>query len=87
MIYNNTATNITNLAGYGAGILIAPPPTHRKDDQLRRRRFTRFLEKGTFFKLRNVTLRYNVGNVGKYLKSLTAFVSGSNLLVMTVYRI
>lgn len=86
MIYNNTATNITNLAGILGGRNIdraaynSPEKTTSSAAAS-----TRFLEKGDFFKLRNVTLRYNVGNVGKYLKSLTAFVSGSNLLVMTKF--
>jgi iron complex outermembrane receptor protein len=43
------------------------------------------LEKGNYFKLRNATVRYSFGNAGKYLKGITAFVSGSNLFVITKF--
>ena len=43
----------------------------------------RFLESGNFFKLRNASLTYNVGNVGNYVKNLNVYVSGSNLFVIT----
>ena len=46
---------------------------------------TRFLEKGNYFKLRNATISYNVGNAGKYVKNLNVFVTGSNLFVITKF--
>ncbi|MEO7530700.1 MAG: hypothetical protein ABIS69_04790, partial [Sediminibacterium sp.] len=41
--------------------------------------------KGDYMKLRNATLRYNIGNAGKYIKNLSAFVSGTNLFVITKF--
>jgi TonB-dependent starch-binding outer membrane protein SusC len=86
MIYNNTATNITNLAGIlgGRNVDLAAYNSAEKTVSSAAAS-TRFLEKGNYFKLRNATLRYNVGNIGKYLKGLTAFVSGSNLFVITKF--
>ena len=43
------------------------------------------MEKGNYFKLRNATLRYGFGNIGKHVKGLNAFVSGSNLFVLTKF--
>ncbi len=86
MIYNNTATNITNLAGIlgGRNIDLAAYNSSEKTVSSAAAS-TRFLEKGDYFKIRNISLRYNIGNVGKYVKGLTAFVSGSNLLVITKF--
>ena len=86
LIYNNTATNITNLAGIlgGRNVDKAAYESPEKTTSSAAAS-TRFLEKGDYVKLRNATLRYNFGNVGKYVKGLSAFVSGSNLFVITKF--
>lgn len=86
LIYNNTATSITNIAGIAQGrnIDVAAYNSPEKPSS-GVGASTRFLEKGDYLKLRNVTLRYSIGNTGKYIKNMTAFVSGSNLLVITKF--
>ena len=86
LIYNNTATNITNIAGLAQGrnIDVAAYESPEKPSS-GVGASTRFLENGNYFKLRNATLRYNFGNTGKYLKNVTAFVSGTNLFVITKF--
>lgn len=86
LIYNNTATSITNIAGIAQGrnIDVAAYNSPEKPSS-GVGASTRFLEKGDYLKLRNVTLRYNIGNTGKYIKNMTAFISGSNLLVITKF--
>ncbi|MFC4231762.1 SusC/RagA family TonB-linked outer membrane protein [Parasediminibacterium paludis] len=86
LIYNNTATSVTNISGIAQGRNIdvaaynsAEKPSSGVGAS------TRFLEKGDYFKLRNATIRYNLGNTGKYIKNLSAFVSGSNLFVITKF--
>jgi TonB-linked SusC/RagA family outer membrane protein len=86
LIYNNTATSVTNISGIANGRNIdrnaynsAETPTSAVGAS------TRFLEKGNYFKLRNVTLSYEVGNIGKYIKGLNAFITGNNLLVITKF--
>ena len=86
MIYNNTATSVTNIAGILAGRNIdknafesAEKPSSGVGAS------TRFLEKGDYIKLRNLTARYNIGNTGKYIKNLSAFVSATNLFVITKF--
>ena len=43
------------------------------------------MEKGNFFKLRNVSLNYTVGNLLSYVKGLNVFVNASNLFVITKF--
>jgi iron complex outermembrane receptor protein len=86
VIFNNTRTSVTNIAGIANGRNIdkvsynsAEKPTSPVAAN------SRFLESGNFFKLRNVTFRYSVGNAGKYVKNLALFVSASNLFVITKF--
>jgi iron complex outermembrane receptor protein len=86
LVYNNTATSVTNIAGIANGRNIdlkAYNSPEMPSSPVAAN--TRFLESGNFFKLRNVTLNYPVGNAGKYVKALNVFVSGSNLFVITKF--
>lgn len=86
LIYNNTATAVTNIAGivqgrnidfnaYNSGEGVGSGVGAS----------SRFLEEGDYFKLRNTTVRYNLGSLGTYVKNFSAFVSGSNLFVITKF--
>jgi len=46
---------------------------------------TRYLEKGDFLKLSNLTLSYNVGNLGG-IKNVNVSLTGQNLFVFTGYN-
>ncbi|RQP14873.1 MAG: SusC/RagA family TonB-linked outer membrane protein, partial [Parapedobacter sp.] len=46
---------------------------------------TRYLEKGDFLKLSNLTLSYNVGNIGRAIRNLNVSLTGQNLFVFTGY--
>jgi len=86
LIYNNTATNITNLAGISNGRnvdLNAYNSAESANDGVQVS--DRFLESGNYVKLRNASLSYSVGNVGQYIKGLKVFVNGNNLFVITKY--
>ncbi len=86
LIYNNTATNITNIAGILQGRNIdknAYNSAERPSSGVGAS--TRFLESGNYFKLRNVRLNYNIGNLGQYVKNVNVFVGGSNLFVITKF--
>ena len=84
LIYNNTATSVTNIAGIGLGRNI-DQNAYNSPEQPSSGAIpsTRFLEDGTYFKLRNAALTYSVGNIGNYIKNLNVFVSGTNLFVIT----
>ena len=86
LIYNNTATSVTNIAGIAQGRnidLAAYNSNEFKSSGVGAS--TRFLENGNYFKLRNATIRYAVGNYGKFVKNLSAFITGSNLFVITKF--
>ncbi len=86
LLYNNTATAVTNIAGIAQGRNIdlnaynsAELPS---DGALAS---DRYLENGNYWKLRNATVTYNIGKVGKYINNLSAYVTGSNLFVITKF--
>ncbi len=86
LIYNNTATAVTNIAGIVQGRNIDVAAYNSKEGVGSGvGASTRFLENGNYFKMRNLTLNYNIGNAGKYIKNLSAFVTGSNLFVITKF--
>jgi iron complex outermembrane receptor protein len=85
-IYNNTATSVTNISGIANGRNIDKNAYNSAEKTTSAvGASARFLESGNYFKLRNATLSYRVGNVGKYVKSLNAFVTGNNLWVITKF--
>ncbi len=86
LIYNNTATSVTNISGISNGRNIDKKAYNSAEKTSSPvGASTRFLEKGNFFKLRNVSFSYNIGDAGKYVKNLNAFVSASNLFVITKF--
>jgi TonB-dependent starch-binding outer membrane protein SusC len=85
LIYNNTATSVTNIAGIAQGRNIDVAAFESKEGKASGvGASTRFLEKGDYMKLRNATIRYDVGDVGK-IRNLSFFVSGTNLFVITKF--
>ena len=86
MIYNNTATSVTNISGIANGRNIDNNAyTSKEGVSSGVGASTRFLESGNFFKIRNARVNYSIGNAGKYVKNLNAFVSATNLLVFTKF--
>jgi iron complex outermembrane receptor protein len=86
MIYNNTATSVTNINGITSGRNVDKNAVNSGEAITNgAAASTRFLESGNYFKLRNATIRYEVGNAGKYVKNLNVFVSGTNLFVITKF--
>ena len=86
LIYNNTATSVTNINGITSGRNIDQATFNSSEGKSSGvGASTRFLEKGDYVKLRNATIRYGVGNLGKYIKNLSVYVSGSNLFVITKF--
>lgn len=86
VIYNNTATTITNIAGIVGGRNIDKNAYNSKEGTSSGvAASTRFLESGNYFKLRNATIRYTIGDIAKYVKNADVFVSGTNLFVLTKF--
>jgi iron complex outermembrane receptor protein len=85
-IYNNTFNTVTNISNLQNGKNVAAAVIGSGETlNASVAASSRYLEDGSFFKLRNATLNYAVGNVGKYIKNLNAFVSATNLFVITKF--
>ncbi len=86
-IYNNTATDVTNISNIANGGRNIDLLAYNSDELPTSSvgASTRFLENGSYVKLRNATVRYDVGDVGSYIKGLSVFVSGTNLFVITKF--
>lgn len=85
-IYNNTATAVTNIAGIAQGRNIDLNAYNSKEQPSSGAKASdRFLESGNYWKLRNATISYNIGNISKYVKNINAYVTGSNLFVITKF--
>lgn len=71
----NNGRNVTyNVLGNGEGAFNAPDVS------------SRFIQKGDFVRLQNLTLGYNVPTKGKVLSGLRLFFTGQNLLTFTNYQ-
>jgi TonB-dependent starch-binding outer membrane protein SusC len=85
-IYNNTATSVTNIGGIAQGRNIDLNAFNSNEKASSGAKASdRFLENGNYWKLRNATITYNLGNAGKYFKNVSAYVTGSNLFVITKF--
>lgn len=86
LIYNTTRTAITNMAGLAMGRNIDEAALNSDESVASGvTASTRFLENGDYMKLRNATISYNLGDIGKYIKNINAYISGNNLLVLTKF--
>ncbi|MHA4808494.1 SusC/RagA family TonB-linked outer membrane protein [Flavitalea flava] len=86
LIYNNTHNTITNISNISNGKNIDREGLNTKESLNNGvAASSRYLESGNFLKLRNLTFAYRFGDVGQYLKNVSAFVSGTNLLAITKF--
>ncbi len=86
LIYNNTATSVTNIAGILQGRNIDKNAFNSPEKASSGVAASqRFLEKGNYFKLRNTTITYNAGNIGKFVKNSSIYLTGTNLFVITKF--
>ncbi|TDH24153.1 SusC/RagA family TonB-linked outer membrane protein [Segetibacter sp. 3557_3] len=86
LIYNNTFNTITNISQIAKGQNIASGNLQSVESiKSGVAASTRYLESGNFVKLRNASVSYAFGDVGRFVKNLNAFVSGTNLFVITKF--
>ncbi len=85
-IYNNTYNTITNLGNFSKGLNVSAQGFSSGESVSDGAQVsTRYLENGNYLKLRNATFIYAFGNIGTYIKNFNAFVSGTNLFVITKF--
>ncbi len=84
LIYNNTYNTVTNISNLQNGknvsaSIIGSPESINASVAAS----SRYLESGSYFKLRNVSVNYMFGNVGKAIKNLNVYLSATNLFAFT----
>ncbi|HEX8424704.1 SusC/RagA family TonB-linked outer membrane protein [Hymenobacter sp.] len=87
-VYNNTLNAVGAVGGIGAQKNIALSTFENSVKEATGNpsaASTRYLEKGDFLKMSNLTLSYAFGNVGSVVKGARLYVTGQNLFVITNY--
>ncbi|MBO0359544.1 SusC/RagA family TonB-linked outer membrane protein [Hymenobacter sp. BT186] len=87
-IYNNTLNAVGNVGQIGAGKNIALSTFENPIKESignPAAATTRYLEKGNYLKMSNLTLAYAFGDVGSVVKGARVYVTGQNLFVITKY--
>jgi TonB-linked outer membrane protein, SusC/RagA family len=84
-IYNNTANTVLPIGNLGSRNIAKALLTGdvKEDPSNPITPSTRYLEKGNFIKMANVSLAYNLGTLGNTFKSVTLTLTGQNLFVIT----
>jgi TonB-dependent starch-binding outer membrane protein SusC len=85
-IYNNTLNSVINVGSINNGKNIAVSVFRDPVKESFANPLTassRFLEKGNYLKMANMTLSYAFGDIGKHIKGLSVYITGQNLFVLT----
>ncbi|TAF97478.1 MAG: SusC/RagA family TonB-linked outer membrane protein, partial [Bacteroidetes bacterium] len=86
-IYNNTLNAVLPIGNLGsrniASSLMSLSPRESLSNPIKAS--SRYLESGDYLRLANVSVAYNVGSVGKNIKSLNVFLNAQNLFIITKY--
>jgi iron complex outermembrane receptor protein len=86
-VYNNTYNTVTNISNLQNGKNIAAIAiTTTENINASVAASSRYLESGSFLKLRNMTFNYTLGDVGRNIKSLNVFVGCTNMFVITKFH-
>jgi TonB-linked SusC/RagA family outer membrane protein len=85
-LYNNTANSVINVGNLGTRNIDARIPGSGEDLSNAIAPSTRYLEKGDYLKLANMTVGYKIGNLGKAFKNVTVTLTGQNLFVITGFN-
>lgn len=85
-LYNNTLMSVLNISNIVGGRNIASKLVNSGESVANPISTSdRFMEKGDYLKVHNVTLKYTFGDVGKYMKGLNIYIAANNLFVLTDY--
>jgi iron complex outermembrane receptor protein len=84
-LYNNTAQSVVPITNLGtrnvASSLVSAGVVENTSNPITSS--TRYLEKGNYLKMANVTLGYDLGNFVKFIKGSRISITGQNLFVIT----
>lgn len=86
-IYNNTKNTVIPIGNLGSRNIDASLLESANKEAISNpvAGSDRYLEDGSYLKLANATLGYNLGNLGNNVRNARVYVTGNNLLVFTGY--
>ncbi len=86
-IYNNTANSVLPITNLGSRNVAAGLLKSSVKESLANpvAASSRYIENGSYVKMANATLSYNVGGIGKSIKALNIYLNAQNLFVITSY--
>ena len=85
LLYNNTANSVLPVGNIGSRNIASNLLGDNVDESASNAvsPSTRYLEKGDYLKLANLTFGYRFGNLGKTFRNVTLTLTGQNLFVIT----
>lgn len=88
VLYNNTLNAVLPIGNLGtrniATSLMSLNPKEALANPIKAS--SRYLEKGDFLRMANVSLSYNLGNIGSEIKNASVFLTAQNLFVITKFN-
>lgn len=86
-IYNNTKNTVLPIGNLGTRNIDASLLEQENQESITNAIKTsdRYVESGSFVRLANATLAYNVGNIGNAINGVRIYLTGQNLFVITDY--
>lgn len=84
-VYNNTANTVLPIGNLGSRNITANLVGTKESLANPITVSDRYLEKGDFLKMDNMTFSYSIGNIGKVIKGASIYITGQNLFIITKY--
>jgi iron complex outermembrane receptor protein len=88
-LFNSTLMNLLNVGGMDGGRNIAlsvfQNPVKESFANPLQSPSSRFIQKGDYLRMANLTVSYNIGDLGRALKGANVFITGQNLFIITKY--
>ncbi len=87
-IYNATLMNLLNVGGIKGGniaLSIYQDPVKESFANPSQSPSSRYIQKGNFLKMNNLTIYYKIGEVAKTFKAANVYVTAQNLFLITKY--
>ncbi|MBL7698864.1 MAG: SusC/RagA family TonB-linked outer membrane protein [Chitinophagaceae bacterium] len=85
-LFNNTLMSVLNISNIVGGRNIASQLVNSGESVANPISTSdRFMEKGDYLKVHNITLKYTFGDIGKYMKGFNVYIAANNLFVLTDY--
>jgi iron complex outermembrane receptor protein len=87
-IYNATLMNLLNVGGIKGGnmaLSVYQDPVKERFANPSQSLSSRYIEKGGYLKMSNLTISYDIGDLAKTFKGVKVYITGQNLFLITKY--